>query len=41
LTGEKMKPRAVRMTDDEWEKFLRLGGSEWVRQKIKRAKEEA
>lgn len=39
-SGEKMKPRSVRMTDDEWAKCLRLGGSEWVRQKIKRAKEE-
>ena len=37
-SGEVMKPRAVRMTDVEWEKLLRLGGSEWLRDKIKRAK---
>lgn len=37
-SGEVMKPRAVRMTDAEWEKLLKLGGSEWLRDKIKRAK---
>jgi len=34
-----MKPRAIRMTDDEWAKCLRLGGSEWIRRKIKQAKD--
>ena len=37
-SGEVMKPRAVRMTDAEWEKLLQLGGSEWIRNKISRAK---
>lgn len=37
-SGEVMKPRAIRMTDAEWEKLLKLGGSEWVREKIKRAR---
>lgn len=37
--GEKMKPRAIRMKDDEWAKCLRLGGSEWIRRKIKQAKD--
>lgn len=37
-SGEVMKPRAVRMTDAEWEKLLKLGGSEWLRDKIKRVK---
>lgn len=37
--GKKMKPRAIRMTDDEWAKCLRLGGSEWIRRKIKQAKD--
>jgi len=38
-TGELMKARAIRMTDDEWEKCLRLGGSVWVRAKIKATRE--
>lgn len=37
-SGEVMKPRSVRMTDAEWEKLLNLGGSEWLRDKIIRAK---
>jgi hypothetical protein len=37
-TGELMKPRAIRMLDGEWEKCKHLGGSEWVRKKIKDAK---
>jgi hypothetical protein len=37
-SGELMKPRAVRMLDAEWEKCLSLGGSAWIRQRIKRAK---
>lgn len=37
-SGEVMKPRAIRMTDAEWEKLLKLGGSEWLRDKIKRAR---
>jgi len=38
-TGELMKSRPVRMTDDEWEKCKRLGGAAWVRAKIKAARE--
>lgn len=37
-TGEVMKPRAIRMTDAEWNKLLELGGSAWIREKIKQAK---
>ena len=37
-TGELMKPRAVRMTDAEWEKCLALGGSAWLRECIRKAK---
>lgn len=37
-SGEVMKPRAIRMTDAEWAKLLQLGGSEWIRGKIKRAR---
>lgn len=35
--GDLMKARAIRMTDEDWEKCKRLGGSEWVRMKIKSA----
>lgn len=38
-TGELMKSRPVRMTDEEWEKCKRLGGAAWVRAKIKGARE--
>lgn len=38
-TGETMKSRPVRMTDDEWEKCKRLGGAAWIRDRIKHAKE--
>ena len=38
-TGELMKSRPVRMTDEEWEKCKRLGGAAWVRAKIKAARE--
>ena len=38
-TGELMKPRQMRMTDDEWAKCIRLGGAAWVRAQIKKAKE--
>ncbi len=38
LGDEPMRPRAIRMTDAEWEKLLRLGGSEWIRARIKRAR---
>jgi hypothetical protein len=36
-SGELMKPRHIRMTDEEWAKCLALGGAAWVRDKIKRA----
>lgn len=38
-TGELMKSRPVRMTDEEWAKCKRLGGASWVRAKIKAARE--
>jgi hypothetical protein len=38
-TGELMRSRPVRMTDDEWAKCKRLGGAAWVRAKIKAARE--
>jgi len=34
---EQTKPRSIRLTDAEYEKFLALGGAAWVRDKIKRA----
>ena len=36
--GETMKARSIRMTDAEWNKCLELGGSQWIRERIKRAK---
>ena len=38
-SGELMKARQVRMTDEEWKKCKRLGGAAWVRAKIKAARE--
>lgn len=38
-SGERMKPRQIRMTDAEWKKCQRLGGAAWVRERIRRAKE--
>lgn len=38
-TGELMKARPIRMTNDEWEKCKLLGGAAWVRAKIKAARE--
>lgn len=38
-TGELMKARPVRMTDEGWAKCKRLGGAAWVRAKIKAARE--
>lgn len=38
-TGELMKARPIRMTDEEWEKCKRLGGAAWVRSKIKATRE--
>lgn len=38
-SGEIMKARPIRMTDDEWEKCKRLGGASWVRVKINAARE--
>jgi len=37
-SGELMKARAVRMTDEEWAKCLLLGGSAWIRAQVKKAK---
>jgi len=38
-TGEIMKARPIRMTDEEWAKCKRHGGAAWVRAKIKAARE--
>lgn len=38
-SGELMKARPVRMTDEEWEKCKRLGGAAWIREKIRKAKD--
>jgi hypothetical protein len=38
-SGEVMRARPIRMTDEEWEKCKRLGGASWVRAKIKAARE--
>lgn len=37
-TGERMKNRAIRMTEAQWEKLQKLGGSQWIRDRIDRAK---
>ena len=37
--GERMMPRQVRMTDALWEKCKRLGGGQWVRDRIAKARE--
>ena len=37
-TGELMKARPIRMTDEEWEKCKRLCGASWVRSRIKAAR---
>jgi hypothetical protein len=37
-SGELMKARPVRMTDEDWEKCKLLGGASWVRSKIKSAR---
>lgn len=36
--GSTMKMRSIRMSDEEWNKCLELGGSAWIRDRIKRAK---
>lgn len=36
-TGELMRSRPVRMTDDEWSNCKSFGGAAWVRDQIKRA----
>jgi hypothetical protein len=36
---EVRKPRTIRMTDAEYAKLYRLGGADWLRGMIKRAKE--
>ena len=33
--GEVMKNRTVRMTDEEWEKCVAIGGAAWIREQIK------
>ena len=33
-TGEAMKARQVRMTDEEWQKVKDMGGASWLRQVI-------
>jgi hypothetical protein len=38
-SGEIMKARPIRMTDEEWVKCKRLGGAAWVRAKIRTARE--
>lgn len=37
-TGEVMKARPIRMTDEEWGKCKALGGASWVRERIRLAK---
>lgn len=38
-TGEVMRSRPIRMTDEEWEKCKRLGGAGWVRRLIAKARD--
>lgn len=37
-TGELMKNRVIRMSDEDWEKCLKLGGADWIRKKVRAAK---
>lgn len=37
--SQRSEVRSVRMTQDQWEKFMRLGGAKWLRRSIGRAKE--
>lgn len=36
---EIQKPRNIRVNDSRWQKFNRLGGVEWLRKQIDKAKE--
>ena len=36
---EARKTRPIRMTDAEWEKCKRIGGSKWVRGQVKAARD--
>lgn len=36
-TGEQLKARQLRMTDDQWKKCKDLGGAAWVRRMIDQA----
>lgn len=33
---EPLKPRAVRMSDTEWELFKNIGGSDWLRSRLQK-----
>jgi hypothetical protein len=33
--------RSVRLTQAQWEKYVRLGGTDWLRQRLDKAKEPA
>ena len=37
-SGELMKARPVRMTEEQWQKCKDLGGAAWVRRMIDKAK---
>lgn len=39
MKRETRKPRAIRMTDAEWEEFQTMGGPEWLRFQIAKAAE--
>ena len=39
--GEAMKPRTIRMTDAQAAKLDRLGGGQWIRDRIDKAKDPA
>lgn len=36
--GGETKVRNIRLNDEDWDKFKRLGGPVWLRKKIKMAK---
>ena len=40
-TGEVLKIRSVRLSDEDWLKCRRLGGSAWIRAKIREEAGEA
>ena len=39
--AQRLIVKSIRLTADDWAKLARLGGVEWLREKIRKAKERA